>query len=147
VSFGTATRVDLGNTTVPGAISFTWIEADEVAEIQQRTQEIVTALASDPAFIGFRSASTGTRHMTFTMWTSPEAAEAALARNGPHNAAVSRLWEGDLGRGGFTSIWAPHRVNSQFGSCPDCARYVAIPSGESSAACECGATVEVSSYL
>ena len=146
-SFGTATRVDLGNTTVPGAISFTWIEADEVGEIAQRTQEIVTALASDPAFIGFRAASIGTRHMTFTLWTSPEAAEAALARNGPHNAAMSRLWEGNLGRGGFTSIWAPHRVNSQFSGCPECARYVAIPAGESSGTCDCGGTVDVTSYL
>ena len=147
VSFGIATRVDIGHTTVPGAISFTWIEAEEIGEIQQRTQEIVTALASDPAFIGFRAASIGTRHMTFTMWTSPEAAEAALSRNGPHNEAMSRLWEGGLGRGGFTSIWAPYRVNTQFDSCPDCARYVAIPNGETTATCECGGTVEVGSYL
>ena len=147
VSFGTATRVDLGNTTVPGAISFTWIEADEVSEIQARTQEIVTALASDPAFIGFRAASTGTRHMTFTLWTSPEAAEAALSRNGPHNQAMSRLWDGGLGRGGFTSIWAPYRINTQFDSCPNCARYVAIPNGAATATCECGGTVEVGSYL
>jgi len=146
-SFGTAVRVDLGNTTVPGAISFTWIEADETSEIQQRTQEIVTALASDPAFIGFRSASTGTRHVTFTMWTSPEAAEAALARNRPHQEAMDRLWEGSLGRGCFTSIWAPYRINTQFGSCPDCARYVSIPSGAGTGVCECGGSVEVTSYL
>jgi predicted ester cyclase len=147
VSFGIATRVDIGHTTVPGAISFTWIEADEVAEIQARTQEIVTALASDPAFIGFRAASIGNRHVTLTLWTSPEAAEAALARNAPHNAAMSRMWEGGLARGGFTSIWAPHRVNAQFSSCPDCARYVAIPAGDAGATCECGGAVEVTSYL
>ena len=146
-SFGTAVRVDIGNTTVPGAISFTWIEADETSEIQQRTQEIVTALASDPAFIGFRAASTGNRHMTFTMWTSPEAAEAALARNRPHEEAMSRMWEGGVGGGGFTSIWAPYRINSQFTTCPDCARYIAIPSGEPTGVCECGGTVEVTSYL
>lgn len=147
VSFGLATRVDIGHTTVPGAISFTWIEADEVDEIRDRTQEIVTVLASDPAFIGFRSASIGSRHVTLTLWTSPEAAEAALSRNGPHNEAMSRLWSGDLARGGFTSIWAPYRVNSQFTSCPECAGYVAIAPGESSGTCECGGTVEVGSYL
>jgi predicted ester cyclase len=147
VSFGVAMRVDIGHTTVPGAISFTWIEADEVGEIVDRTQQIVTALASDPAFIGFRSASIGGRHMTLTLWTSPEAAEAALARNGPHNEAMSRLWSGELARGGFTSIWAPYRVNAQFTSCPDCARYVAVAPGEQSGGCECGGTVEVGSYL
>jgi predicted ester cyclase len=147
VSFGIATRVDIGHTTVPGAISFTWIEADEVAEIQARTQEIVTALASDPAFIGFRAASIGNRHVTLTLWTSPEAAEAALARNSPHNEAMSRMWAGGLASGGFTSNWAPHRVNAQFSSCPDCARYVAIAAGDAGATCECGGTVEVTSYL
>jgi len=147
VSFGIATRVDIGHTTVPGAISFTWIDADDVAEIRNRTQEIVTALASDPAFIGFRAASIGNRHVTLTLWTTPEAAEAALGRNSPHNDAMKRMWEGGLARGGFTSIWAPHRVNAQFGSCPECAHYVSISPGDATGVCECGGTVEVTSYL
>jgi predicted ester cyclase len=147
VSFGIATRVDIGHTTVPGAVSFTWIDADDVAEIRDRTQEIVTALASDPGFIGFRAASIGSRHVTFTLWTSPGAAEAALGRNSAHNEAMSRLWAGGLARGGFTSIWAPHRINTQFGSCPECARYISIAPGDATGMCECGGTVAVTSYL
>ena len=149
VSFGITTRVDLGNTSVPGAISFTWIDTDELGALQARTQDIVTALASDPAFIGFRSMSVGGRQVTFTMWTSPEAAEVALARNAPHNKAMSELWEGGYGgTAGFTSIWQPFRLNNQFGTCAACGNnYVRIPAGEPSVRCECGGTVEATSYL
>lgn len=149
VSFGVASRVDIGHLTPPGAISFTWIDVapDELAELQQRSQEIVTALASDPAFIGFRGAATGDRFVTTTFWTSPEAAVAALGRNRPHDEAMARLWKDGLGNRGFTSIWQPYKVNEQFGACPECSAYVPIPSGASSAACECGGQVEVTSYV
>jgi predicted ester cyclase len=149
VSFGVASRVDVGHLTPPGAISFTWIETapDELGELQQRSQEIVIALASDPAFIGFRGASIGDRHATMTFWTSPEAAAAALARNRPHDEAMSRLSQDGLGNRGFTSIWQPYKVNQQFGSCPGCGAYVAISSGAASAGCECGDEVAVSSYV
>jgi predicted ester cyclase len=149
VSFGVATRLDIGHLTPPGAISFTWIETnpDEVGELQQRTQEILTALASDPAFIGFRGASIGDRHATLTFWTSPEAAAAALARNRPHDEAMSRMWQDGLGHRGFTSIWQPYKVNQQFGSCTDCSAYVPIPAGAATVACECGGEVAVASYV
>jgi predicted ester cyclase len=149
VSFGVASRVDIGHLTPPGAISFTWIETspEELGELQQRSQEIVTALASDPAFIGFRGASIGDRHVTMTFWTSPEAAVAALGRNRPHDDAMARLWQSGLGSRGFTSIWQPYKVNQQFGACAGCSAYVPIPSGAPSAACECGGEVAISSYI
>ena len=149
VSFGVASRVDIGHLTPPGAITFTWIDTapEELGELQQRSQEIVTALASDPAFIGFRGASIGDRHVTMTFWTSPEAAVAALGRNRPHDDAMARLWKDGLGNRGFTSIWQPYKVNQQFGACPSCSAYVPIPPGESSAACECGGEVAVTSYV
>jgi len=149
LSFGVSTRVDLGNTAAPGAISFTWIETDDATKLQQDTQEIVTALASDPAFIGFRSMTNGNRFCTFTLWTSPQAAEAALARNAPHNRAMDEHWQHAAygGLAGFTSIWQPYRLNDQFGTCTQCAAYVRIHPGVATAACECGGTVEAASYL
>jgi len=149
MQFGTSLRVDLGNVTAPGAVSFTWIETDDPTHLTETTQEIVTALASDPAFIGFRSMSTGKRFCTMTMWTSPEAAEAALARNAPHNRAMRDHWESGAygGTAGFTSIWQPYRLNDQFGTCGDCSAYVRVTPGEASAVCSCGGTVEVTSYL
>jgi len=148
-SFGTAIRVDLGNTTAPGALSFTWIETEDPTKLQKDTQEIVTALASDPAFIGFRSMTGSNRFCTFTLWTSPEAAEAALARNAPHNRAMDDHWQHNAygGLSGFTSIWQPYRLNSQFTTCAECAAYVSIVPGEATATCDCGASVDVASYL
>ncbi|MDQ1747623.1 MAG: hypothetical protein QOD07_1886 [Frankiaceae bacterium] len=149
VSFGVASRVDIGHLTPPGAISFTWIDVgpDEMGELQQRSQEIITALASDPAFIGFRGAAIEGRFATTTFWTSPEAAVAALGRNRPHDDAMSRLWQDGLGGRGFTSIWQPYKVNQQFAGCPGCGTYVPIPAGEPAATCACGADVDVSSYV
>jgi len=149
VSFGVATRVDIDNMTPPGAISFTWIDIapEEMGELQQRTQEIVTALASDPAFVGFRAASVGDRFVTMTFWTSPEAAVAALGRNRPHDEAMSRLWKDGFGNRGYTGIWQPYKVNQQFAACAGCGEYVPIPPGDATAACACGGEVAVTSYV
>jgi hypothetical protein len=149
VTFGIATRVDLGNTGTPGALSMTWIEVDEAdgPELQRRTTEIVTALASDPAFLGFQSTGAGSRNLTLTAWTSPEAAEAALARNAPHTAAMDRVLREGFAVRGFTSIWQPFRLNSQFASCPGCHAYVPFPVDAPAATCECGTEVATEPYL
>lgn len=149
VAFGVATRVDIGHVTPPGAISFTWIDIgpDEMPELQRRTQEIVTSLASDPAFVGFRAAAVGDRFVTMTFWTSPEAAVAALGRSRPHDEAMSRLWQDGFGNRGYTGIWQPYKINPQFAACAGCGAYVPIPPGEPTAACECGGEVAVSSYV
>lgn len=149
VAFGVATRVDLGNLTSPGAISMTWIEVDpsEAGELQARTAEIVTALASDPAFIAFQAAGVGSRNLTLTAWTSPEAAEAALARTAPHTEAMERIMKDGFGARGYTSIWQPYRLNNQFAACPDCGGYVPIDVGESVGSCSCGGEVAVAPYL
>jgi steroid delta-isomerase-like uncharacterized protein len=151
VTSGVARRVDLGNTTTPGAISLTWIELrdmSELAELSARTQEIIAGLAGDPAFVGFDSAGIGNRFYTLTAWTSPEAAEAALARSRAHTAAVDRVvTERGIGAGGFTSIWQPYRLNPQFHTCPSCRAYVPIPLGSTAATCPCGGEVNVTPYV
>jgi predicted ester cyclase len=149
VSFGLATRVDLSNATTPGALSMTWIEVEEgdAAELQQRTTDIVTALASDPAFIAFQAASVGPRNVTLTAWTSPEAAEAALARNAPHTEAMDRVTKDRFAVRGFTSIWQPYRLNHQFATCGDCHAYVSLPLDATEAVCECGASAATEPYL
>lgn len=149
VSFGTSTRVDLGNTTLPGAFTMTWIElaASEFGELTERTREIVTALASEPGFIGFTSASVGGRNYTFTAWTSPEAAEASLARTSAHNQAMARVYSEGFGGRGWTSMWQPHRLNKQFARCDGCARYVEFAHGATTATCECGAEMTAVPYL
>lgn len=146
VAFGTSSRLDLGHTAVPGALTMTWIEVppEQQGELVSRSTAIVTALASEPAFLGFQSTTVGTRNTTLTAWTSPEAAAAALARNAPHQEAVQRM-EAGFGQRGFTSLWQPYRVNGQFADCA-CGAGVAFE-GAPSVTCGCGATVEASPYL
>lgn len=150
VSFGLATRVDLGNTRTPGAMSFTWIELDDPsqeAELNERTTAVITALASEPGFIGFQSTSCAGRNVTLTAWATPEAAEATLARNAEHSAAMRRVLDDGYGARGFTSIWQPYRLNAQFASCPGCGSYVSLPADSSETTCECGGTVTATAYI
>jgi steroid delta-isomerase-like uncharacterized protein len=150
VSAGLGIRLDLGNTATPGAISLTWIELSdpqELAELSDRTREILMGLAGEPSFIGFQSTSVGNRNLTLTAWTSPEAAEAALARNPAHREAMGRVMQGGFGGQGFTSIWQPYRLNPQYVRCGTCREYVAIPTGDTAITCSCGAELAVVPYL
>jgi LSD1 subclass zinc finger protein len=150
VEFGLAARVDLGNTTTPGAISFTWIELNdqaELGELNDRTTEIITAFASDPAFIGFQSTSIGDRNVTLTAWTTPEAAEAAIARNARHTAARNRVFADKFGLRGFTSLWRPYRLNPQFCVCSSCRETVPLTDGATTATCSCGTEVSAAPYI
>ncbi|MBV8993861.1 MAG: nuclear transport factor 2 family protein [Pseudonocardiales bacterium] len=148
--FGTSKRTDLGITTVPGALTMTWIDVDndeESNEVGQRVNNIVESLSSEPGFIGSVSAYSGHRGHTLTAWVSPEAAEAAIGRNVAHGQARERALDGKLGSDGFTSIWIPHRLNDQLHTCPDCGRMLRIGTGATSALCGCGGEVAITSYL
>src|SRR2546423_10404706 len=73
--FGMSQRTDLGNTTVPGALTMTWIDVDsdeESNEVGRRVSNIVESLSSEPGFIGWVSAYSGHRGHTLTAWASPE---------------------------------------------------------------------------
>lgn len=148
--YGTAVRTDLGITTVPGAITMTWIDVEsdeEQDEVASRAETMIEAFASEPGFIGWVGAFSGRRGHTLTAWISPEAAQAAISRNSEHRLARDRVMHGKLGRHVFTSFWKPHHLNDQVGTCPNCDRMVAIASGSQSARCECGGEVAVMSYI
>jgi steroid delta-isomerase-like uncharacterized protein len=147
ISFGVSVRMDLGNTTLPGAMTFTWIDIDESeqGELLSRTTDILTALASEPSFIGFQSTTVGRRGTTIALWSSPEAAEAALARNAPHNAAMQRVEQDGFGSRGYTSFWKPYRTNEQFAICA-CGASVGFE-GSSTATCDCGTELQAQPYV
>jgi hypothetical protein len=148
--FGTVARTDLGVTDVPGAMTMTWIESAgivEEGEIEQRGTEIVEAMAVESGFIGFVGTSTAGRGHTFTAWTTPEAAERAIARNRAHSAARERFLHGPLGTRGFTSIWVPHRLNPQHLRCPGCGGRHGVRPGAPVPRCHCGTVVGVASYF
>lgn len=141
--FGVSARTDLGITTVPGAITMTWIDEPD----QDRTASVVEALSSEQGFIGFVGANSHNRGHTLAAWASPEAAEAAISRNSLHRQAEEDFMAGRLGRHVFTSLWIPHRLNDQIGTCPDCGRMLPIASGAPSVQCACGGEVAVTSYI
>ena len=148
--FGTAVRTDLDVTTVPGALAMTWIEtadAGEEGEVEQRGAEVVEALAAEPGFLGFVGTTTAGRGHTFTAWSSPGAAERAVARNRAHVEARERFLHASLGRRGFTSLWVPHRLNPQHVRCPGCGDRHAIRPGEGAPRCPCGATPALAPYF
>lgn len=149
VSFGISNRIDLGRTAIPGGLSMTWIEVKddaEQAELVERSTKIVTALASQPSFLGMQATTIGRRNLTLTLWTSPEAAAAALGRNSPHGEAMTRIEQEDFAVRGFTSIWQPHRINTQFVRCP-CGKYPSATDGSATVTCECGTVLDVQPYV
>ena len=148
--WGVSARTNLGNTTVPGAITMTWIDVDgdqERSEVRRRVSIIIEALASEPGFIGWVGTFSGHRGHTWTAWTTPEAAEAAIARTMPHRNAMDRFMNQGLGARGFASLWTPYRLNDQLGTCAGCGHKVSIASGAQSANCPCGGAVTVTSYI
>lgn len=145
VQYGISLRVDIDRREVPGALTFTWIDLanGEDGELIGRSQEIVMALASEPGFLGFGATTVGPRFSTVTAWTSPEAAEAAMARARPHQEAMARVERDGFGQRGFTSFWQPYRVNEQRSRCTECGAWTAV-----GAACSCGApAVDATPYL
>lgn len=139
VQHGTSLRVDIDRREVPGAMTFTWIDLaeGEGAELVSRSQEIVMAFAGEPGFLGFGATTVGARFSTLTMWTSPEAAEAAVARARPHQEAMARVEHDAFGRRGFTSLWQPYRLNEQRSRCQACGAWTVVAE-----LCTCGAPAD-----
>lgn len=148
--FGISLRTDLGRTAVPGALTMTYADvADEaeVAELQQRSEQVVGAFLEEPGFLGIVASLSGGRGHTLSAWTSPDAAISAVGRNRAHTAGMARMHARDgLARNGLTSIWVPYRINAQLPRCA-CGEKVRLEPGAASARCACGATVEVTSWI
>lgn len=150
IHFGMSVRTELGNTALPGAITMTWTEVDsdeQEGEFQQRGTSIVEGFAAEPGFIGFVGTFADRRGHTFGAWTSPEAAESAVARSRAHQEGMERVRHGGLGVRGFTSLWRPYRLNQQLNKCHTCRNKVYITHGDSAATCPCGGEVTVASYF
>ncbi|MBC3192909.1 nuclear transport factor 2 family protein [Pseudonocardia sp. C8] len=149
MTWGYSVRTDLGNPTVPGALSMTWTDVGsdaEQEEVQIRSRQIVQEVAAEPGFIAWLGTASGRRMHTVTAWTSPEAAASAMARSAGHREAVARVRRDGLLPRGFTSIWVPHRLNQQQTDCPACGTKVWFDPG-AAPRCDCGAELTVGSYL
>jgi len=115
--FGTSLRVDTGRDTIPGAFTVTCIDVEPEFEgaLVDATIAIVMEELGNDDYLGGCFATIGTRNYTFTAWTSPEAAQAAL-RGDAHSNAMKLAQTGGLGDStlGLTSAWTPHFINGIF---------------------------------
>jgi steroid delta-isomerase-like uncharacterized protein len=115
--FGIGLRVDSGRTTIPGALTITWIDIDpeyQFALIDATTAIVTEQLAND-GYLGSCFATLGRRNYTFTAWESIDAARAAL-RGEAHGAAMHLAGNGGIGASarGVTSMWTPEFLNGIF---------------------------------
>ena len=115
--FGISLRVETGRDTVPGAFTVTWIEIEPEHQftLVDATTSIVMEQLGNDDYLGACFATIGHRNYTFTAWTTPEAAQAAL-RGAAHSSAMKLAQSGGIGETarGVTSMWTPHLLNGVF---------------------------------
>jgi steroid delta-isomerase-like uncharacterized protein len=116
-TFGYALRVETGRDAIPGAFTVTWIDIDpeHLPALQEATRAIVAEQLGNDDYLGSCFASIGRRNYTFSSWTTPEAAQAALRENA-HTSAMKLAQTGGLGDNayGVTSAWSPSFLNGVF---------------------------------
>ncbi len=116
-NFGYGGRIETGRDTVPGAFTVTWIEIDPEHQMTlvDATTAIILEQHGNDDYLGTCFATIGARNYTFTAWTTPEAAQAAL-RGNAHSSAMKLAQTGGIGDSarGVTSAWTPHFLNGVF---------------------------------
>jgi len=107
------TLVSSGHTDAPGCLTVTAIDpagSEDVAELDQRARQIMSALAEEPGHLGTVFATTPDgRHFVVTAWASVAAVESL--RRTPHTDATRAFFSGSLGTRVMTSVWVPHHLN------------------------------------
>lgn len=145
--FGRSTRVSTGKTTAPGAFSITALRRRSPADdenVTAATRQIAQEMLGMPGFISLVTAAMGDRMMTITAWESADN-PAQLMRAGTHPDAVHRFFRSsadqqDMGGGGVTSVWVPHRINTMWARCGSCNKMQ--DRGRSNGTCSCGSPLD-----
>jgi steroid delta-isomerase-like uncharacterized protein len=138
VSFGTSTYLQTGKRTKPGAFSVTALQVRSAAEgqaVSDFTRRMVPELLQMPGFISFVGVVVGDRYLTVSAWEDPESPR-QLLRGGAHKEAMEQFFGPQIGAGGITSVWTPHRMNRMWVRCPACQRMVDAERAEGN--CPCG---------
>jgi hypothetical protein len=76
LAFGTSIRLRSSNTSVPGALTVTWMDVrseQEGEDVKERAGAIAAELARAPGFIGWIGVGIAERLYTLTLWEDPEA--------------------------------------------------------------------------
>lgn len=138
VSFGTATSLQLGKPTKPGAFSLTslLVKSDEEAQqVINDSQQIIMEMAQMPGFISWIGAAIGHRLYTITAWEDAESPK-QLLRGGAHSKAMQTFFSTNFAKAAFTSVWSAHHLNPLWVRCPACGQMASYddPQGR----CQCG---------
>jgi hypothetical protein len=139
-SFGRAAYMPL-NPGRPGAISLTTLQVRSDAEVEKvmdYTQRISGELGPMPGFMSLMATVVGHRMCTISAWEDPES-PGQLLRGGAHKEAMERFFGQEIGTGGQTSVWVPHRYNRLWVRCAACERMA--DAGRPEGKCVCGAVL------
>jgi steroid delta-isomerase-like uncharacterized protein len=139
VEFGTSVRMNVGGGKQPGAFSVTMLEVrderDET-EVRERSRGILREMAQLPGLISVVLGTVGTMMFTVSAWEQPDQPRQLLREGGAHREATRRFFGPDFTRGGATTVWEPHRINTMWVRCGACGRMA--DAHRSDGACECG---------
>jgi steroid delta-isomerase-like uncharacterized protein len=141
LAFGTSARFRSSNTSVPGALSMTWMDVRSEAEgeeVKQRVHAIVREMAQVPGFIGWVGISIAERLYTLALWDDPETIR-QLRANTKHRSAAQHVFKRDFGTTLHTGVWVPDHLNPQWRRCPRCGSM--IDPDRPGASCPCGEPV------
>jgi steroid delta-isomerase-like uncharacterized protein len=136
--FGYAVRAASGRTTIPGAVSLTWIDVrseQEAEQVKLAAAAVAAELGSEPGFISWLGVEIASRLYTITAWENADAV-GALQRGTAHKDAMRQFYTQDLGAAAATGVWRVHHLNPVQVRCPSCAQMTA-PAG-ANGACACG---------
>jgi steroid delta-isomerase-like uncharacterized protein len=120
LAFGTSIRLRSSNTSVPGALTVTWMDVrseQEGEDVKERAGAIAAELARAPGFIGWIGVGIAERLYTLTLWEDPEAIR-QLRASRQHQTAVRQVFETDFGTALHTGVWVPEHLNPQWLRCP-----------------------------
>ena len=139
--FGTSISVQTGKRVAPGAFAITQIctpGEDETARVREFSRQIMMDLMETPGFIGAMTGRIGDRGVTITAWTDEHAA-AQVMRQPTHAGAMKPFFDGSIAASGYTSVWAPLRINTYWVRCDACGKM--RDSNGSDTICSCGTSL------
>jgi steroid delta-isomerase-like uncharacterized protein len=141
LAFGSASRMDNGKRTKPGAIVLTWIQVNseqEAHEIRHRAIRITDQITTMPGFLSYAGFGVGERLFTVTAWEDPESPR-QLLRGGEHREMMHKASGPAFSAAFHTSVWVPHHLNPMWVRCTACGKMADYERLEGQ--CECGAAL------
>jgi len=141
-TFGSSVRVAGASSDAPGAFSVTSLitrHKNDVESVQNYSRQIAVELQSMKGFLGWVGVTVGDRMLTLTAWRHPDDSK-QLMQKGTHAEAVKGFFGPNVAAGGWTGVFAAHRINGVLQRCSKCG--LMNRHSEESSTCPCGADLD-----